>query len=172
VRRKGFTLLELVETMAIIMILVAIATPTLERYAARVQLRLAGTTLVQDLRDMQANAVGEDSFYTMVFVTDENRYYFRQGTESYAPAGTVRTERSLSRYAGFPLAVGKRDPVSAVFGSETSMVSPVVTMSFNAAGRPAGTGGGHVSFMNVYDERVDIIVTPVDGSIRMEWVSQ
>ena len=171
-RRKGFTLLELVETMAIIMILVAIATPTLERYAARVQLRLAGTTLVQDLRDMQANAVGEDSFYTMVFVTDENRYYFRQGTESYAPAGTVRTERSLSRYAGFPLAVGKRDPVSAVFGSETSMVSPVVTMSFNAAGRPAGTGGGHVSFMNVYDERVDIIVTPVDGSIRMEWVSQ
>jgi type II secretory pathway pseudopilin PulG len=172
VRRKGFTLLELVETMAIIMILVTIVMLSLERYVARVQLRLAGMTLVQDLRDMQANAVGEDSFYTMVFVTDENRYYFRQGTESYAPAGTVRTERSLSRYAGFPLAVGKRDPVSAVFGSETSMVSPVVTMSFNAAGRPAGTGGGHVSFMNVYDERVDIIVTPVDGSIRMEWVSQ
>ena len=141
-RRKGFTLLELVVTIAIIMILVAIATPTLERYVARVQLRLAGTTLVQDLRDMQANAVGEDSFYTMVFVTDENRYYFRQGTESYAPAGTVRTERSLSRYAGFPLAVGKRDPVSAVFGSETSMVSPVVTMSFNAMGRPAGGSGG------------------------------
>jgi type II secretory pathway pseudopilin PulG len=172
VRRKGFTVLELVVTIAIIMMLVTVAMPSLERYVARVQLRLAGTTLVQDLRDMQANAVGEDSFYTMVFVTDENRYYFRQGTESYAPVGTVRTERSLSRYAGFPLAVGKRDPVSAVFGSETSMVSPVVTMSFNAAGRPAGTGGGHVSFMNVYDERVDIIVTPVDGSIRMEWVSQ
>jgi prepilin-type N-terminal cleavage/methylation domain-containing protein len=172
VRRKGFTLLELVETMAIIMILAAIAMSSTARYVARVQLRLVGTTLVQDLRDMQANAVGEDSFYTMVFVTDEDRYYFRQGTESYAPAGAVRTERSLSRNAGFPLAVGKREPVSAVFGSETSMVSPVVTMSFNAAGRPAGTGGGHVSFMNVYDERVDIIVTPVDGSIRMEWVSQ
>ncbi|MHB8107230.1 MAG: pilus assembly FimT family protein [Candidatus Cryosericum sp.] len=169
-RRKGFTLLELVVTMAIVMILVAIATPTLERYVARVQLRLAGTTLVQDLREMQASAVGEDSFYTMVFVTDENRYYFRQGTESYAPAGTVRTERSLNRWAGFPLAVGKRDPVSAVFGSETSMQTALVTMSFNSMGRPAGTGGGHVTFINAYDERVDVIVTPVDGNIRMEWV--
>jgi len=172
VRRKGFTLLELVITMAIVMILAAIAAPGLERYVARVRLRFAGMTLVQDLRDMQANAVGEDSFYTMVFVTNENRYYFRQGTTSYAPPGTVRTERSLSRYAGFPLAVGKRDPVSAVFGSETSMQTPLVTMSFNSMGRPAGTGGGHVSFTNVYDERVDVIVTPVDGNIRMEWVSQ
>jgi len=172
VRRKGFTLLELVVTMAIILILMTAAMPLGERYVSRVRLRFAGMTLVQDLRDMQANAVCEDSFYTMVFVTNENRYYFRQGTKSYAPPGTVSTERSLSRYAGFPLAVGKRDPVSAVFGSETSMQTPLVTMSFNSVGRPAGTGGGHVSFINVYDERVDVIVTPVDGNIRMEWVSQ
>ena len=170
-RRKGFTLLEVVVTMAIIMILVTIAAPPLDRYVARVRLRFAGMALVQDLREMQADAVCEDGFYTMVFVTNENRYYFRQGTESYAPAGAVRTERSLSRYAGFPLAVGKRDPVSAVFGTQTSMVSPVVTMSFNGMGRPAGgSGGGHVSFINAYDERVDVIVTPVDGNIRMEWV--
>ena len=119
---------------------------------------------------MQANAVCEDCFYTMVFVTNENRYYYRQGTKSYVPPGAVRTERSLSRYAGFPLAVGKRSPVSAVFGPETSMQTPLVTMSFNAMGRPAGTGGGHVSVINAYDERVDVIVTPVDGNIRMAWV--
>ena len=171
VRRKGFTLLELVVAMAIVMILVTIAVQPLDRYVARVRLRFAGMTLVQDLRDMQANAVCEDCFYTMVFVTNENRYYFRQGTKSYAPPGAVRTERSLSRYAGFPLAVGKRDPISAVFGTQTSMVSPVVTMSFNAMGRPAGgSGGGHVSFINVYGERVDVIVTPVDGNIRMAGV--
>ena len=170
-RRKGFTLLELVVTMAIVMILVTIAVSPLDRYVARVRLRFAGMTLVQDLRDMQANAVCEDAFYTIVFVTDENRYYIRPGTKSQAPSGSSRVERSLSRYAGFPLAVGKRDPVSAVFGTQTSMVSPVVTMSFNAMGRPAGgSGGGHVSFINTYDERIDVIVTPVDGSIRMAWV--
>src|SRR5664280_490505 len=75
VRRKGFTLLELVVTMAIVMILITIAVPPLDRYVARVRLRFAGITLVQDLRDMQANAVCEDCFYTMVFVTNENRYY-------------------------------------------------------------------------------------------------
>jgi len=72
--RKGFTLLELVVAMAIVMILVTIAVQPLDRYVARVRLRFAGMTLVQDLRDMQANAVCEDSFYTMVFVTNENRY--------------------------------------------------------------------------------------------------
>jgi prepilin-type N-terminal cleavage/methylation domain-containing protein len=77
--RYGFTLLELVVVMAIVMILVTIAVVPLDRYVARVRLRFAGMTLVQDLRDMQANAVCEDSFYTMVFVTNENRYYFRQG---------------------------------------------------------------------------------------------
>ncbi|MCX6096925.1 MAG: prepilin-type N-terminal cleavage/methylation domain-containing protein [Caldiserica bacterium] len=170
-RRKGFTLLELVVAMAIVMILLTIAVPRLDRYVARVRLRFAGMTLVQDLRNMQMNAEVDESFYTIVFVTNENRYYFRQGTKSYAPPGTVRTERSLSRYAGFPLAVGKRNPVSAVFGIQTSMVSPVVTMSFNEMGRPAGaSGGGHVTFLDVYGDRVDVIVTPVDGNIRMAWV--
>jgi len=170
VRRKGFTLLELVVAMAIVMILVTIVVVPLDRYVARVRLRFAGMTLVQDLRDMQANAVCEDAFYTIVFVTDENRYYIHPGTKSYAPPGSSRVERSLSRYAGFPLAAGKRSPVSAVFGSETSMQTRVVTMSFNSMGRPAGTGGGHVTFINVYGDRVDVIVTPVDGNIRMAWV--
>jgi len=172
VSRKGFTLLELVVVMTIVMILVTVAASPLDRYVRWVRLRFGGMTLVQDLRDMQANAVCEDSFYTMVFVTNENQYYFRQGTQSYAAPRAVRRERSLSRYAGFPLAVGKRYPTSAVFGSETSMQTPVVTMSFNSMGRPAGTGGGHVSFINAYGERVDVIVTPVIGRIRMEWVPQ
>jgi prepilin-type N-terminal cleavage/methylation domain-containing protein len=115
VRRKGFTLLELVLTVAIILIIVTLAAPSLSHYVARTRLRLTALGLVQDLRDMQANAVAEDSFYTIVFVTNENRYYVRPGTRSYAPPGTVKTERSLSRFAGFPLARGKRVPVSAVF---------------------------------------------------------
>jgi prepilin-type N-terminal cleavage/methylation domain-containing protein len=101
VRRKGFTLLELVVTMTIIVILMTAGMSVGERYVSRVRLRFAGMILVQDLPDMQANAVSEDCFYTYVFVTNENRYYFRQGTKSYAPPGAVRTERSLSRYAGF-----------------------------------------------------------------------
>src|SRR5450756_1804592 len=121
--------------MAIVMILIAIAMPSLERYVARVQLRFAGMTLVQDVRDMQADAVCEDCWYTIVFVSNESRDDFRQGTKTYAPPGAVRTERVLSRSAGFPLAVGNSSPTSAVFGSDTSMQTPVVTGSLTAMGR-------------------------------------
>ena len=61
-RRKGFTLLELVLTMAIILILMTAGMSLGERYVSRVPLRFAGMTLVEDLRDMQANAVCEDCF--------------------------------------------------------------------------------------------------------------
>lgn len=169
-RRKGFTPLELVVVVAIIAMLASIAIPSFSRMLAHMQLRIAGTMVAQDFRDLQVHAVGEDCYYTIVFVTNANRYYYREGTKSSAPAGAIRAERTLSRSAGFPLAAGKRSPVSAVFGPETSMVSPIVTMSFNAMGRPAQTGGGHVTLMNRYGERVDVIVTPVDGLIRMEWV--
>jgi len=57
VRRKGFTLLELVVTMAFILILMTTGMSLGERYVSRARLRFAGMTLVQDLRDMQANAV-------------------------------------------------------------------------------------------------------------------
>jgi hypothetical protein len=87
--------------MTIILILMTAGMSLDERYVSRVRLRFAGMTLMQDLPDMQANAVREDCFYTMVFVTNKNRYYFRQGTKSYAPVGAVRTEGALSRYAGF-----------------------------------------------------------------------
>ena len=50
------------------------------------------------------------------------------------------------------------------------MQTPLVTMSFNAMGRPAGTVGGHVTYIYLYGYRVDVIVTPVDGNIRMALV--
>ena len=169
-RRKGSSLLELVVVVAIVAILAAVAVPSFSRWLAHARLQVAGTMLAQDFRDLQVHAVGEDCYYTIVFVTDENRYYYRPGTVSWTPPGAHRVERSLGGQAGFPLAMGKRVPVSAVFGPQTSLRTPVVAMSFNAMGRPAGTGGGHVTLMNRYDERVDVIVTPVDGLIRMEWV--
>ena len=169
-RRKGFTLLELVVAMAIVMILVSIAMAGYGRNLGRLRLRFVGMTLVADLRQMQAEAITEGAYHTIVFVTDENRYYFREGTKSWAPTGAVRVERRLDSGAGFPLAVGKWDPVSAVFGPQTSMVSPVVTMSYNELGHPAGDSGwGHVTLVTPYGDRLNVIVTSVDGSARMQW---
>jgi Tfp pilus assembly protein FimT len=171
VYRRGTSVLELVVVVAIIAVLTLCGIPAYARRVARLQLQLAGTTLVRDLREMQAEAVVDGTFHTIVFVTNENRYYFREGTRSWAPAGAVRVERRLSSSAGFPLAAGKRDPKSAVFGFQSSMASPVVTMSFNELGHPAGySGWGHVTLVTPYGDRLDVIVSSDEGWTRMEWV--
>lgn len=172
-RRKGTTLLELLVVLAITLLLASFAIPSFARYLAHARLQLAGTTLVQDLQTIQTSAIGDDDYYTIVFITNENRYYFRPGTTSYAPPNSVRVERQLSSLAGFPLAtMNVIAPVSVVFGPESSSRAyPIVTMSFNGAGRPSQTGGGHVTLVNRYKERIDVIVTPVDGRIYMKWVT-
>jgi len=173
VRRKGTTLVELLVVITIILLLASFAIPSFARYLAHARLQLAGTTLVQDLQTIQTCAIGDDDYYTIVFITNQNRYYFRPGTTSYAPAGAVSTERQLSTLAGFPLVtLNKVSPVSAVFGPESSSRAyPIVTMSFNGAGRPSQTGGGHVTLVNRYYERIDVVITPVDGHITMRWVT-
>lgn len=161
-RRKGFTLLELVLVVVIVMILASIAMASYGRNLGRFRLRFVGMTLVAGLRQMQAEAITEGAYHTIVFVTDENRYYFREGTKSWAPVGAVRVERRLDSSAGFPL---------AVFGLQTSRQSAIVTMSYNELGHPADESGwGHVTLVTPYGGRLDVIVTSVDGSARMKWV--
>ena len=87
--RRGSSLLELIVVVAIVAILAAVAIPSFSRMLAHLQLRIAGTSLVQDLRDLQVHAIGEDCYYTIVFVTNAKRYYYREGTKSFAPAGAV-----------------------------------------------------------------------------------
>ena len=82
--------------------------------------------------------------------------------------------RQLGGSVGFPKAFGKYSPSSAYFGGASSNACPpsgVVVFTFNAFGRPC-EGGERVTLVNRAGDRVDVIVTPVIGRIRMEWVAQ
>ena len=136
-RGKGFTLLELAVVVAVVVILATVALRSFGRYVARVRLRLFSMTLVQDLRDMQAEAICAQDYHTIVLKTSENRYYYRPGAKSSVPAGVIPTERLLDQSTEIAVPPGKRCPVSAVFGLQTSKQSAIVTMSFNSVGRRA-----------------------------------
>jgi prepilin-type N-terminal cleavage/methylation domain-containing protein len=174
VRRKGFTLVELIVVVTIVAVLTGASVPYLGRYVSRRQLELAGFSLVQDLRRVQMDAVFTRTDRKLQFIPGSNWYRFETeaGSLVLPPKLDGLYVRQLGGSVGFPKAFGKYSPSSAYFGGSSSNACPpsgVVILTFNAFGRPS-EGGGRVTLVDRAGDQVDIIVTPVIGRIRMEWV--
>jgi prepilin-type N-terminal cleavage/methylation domain-containing protein len=174
VERKGFTLVELMVVVAIVTILAGASVPYLGRYVSRRQLEAASFELVQDLRRVQADAVFTRTVRKVEFWPRQNLYRFETAAEAigFPTDQSHVVVRQLSDAVGFPFAFGKTYPNSAYFGwsvYNTCPASTIVKLSFNEWGRPS-QGGGQVTFVTRGGDQVSVIVTPVIGRIRMEWV--
>jgi prepilin-type N-terminal cleavage/methylation domain-containing protein len=173
-RRKGFSLIELITVVAVLVVLIGATVPYLGRYFARRQLETAGYALVQDLRRVQMSAISSRTNRKVQFVPGSNWYRFETeaGSLVLPPKLDGLCKRQLGGSVGFPRAFGKYAPSSGYFGGASTNACPpsgVVVLTFNAFGRPC-EGGGRVTLMDRAGDRVDVIVTPVVGRIRMEWV--
>jgi len=176
VRRKGFTLVELMVVTAIVTILAGASVAYVGRYVTRRQLEASGFALVQDLRRVQMDAVFTRTDRKVQFVPGSNWYRFETeaGSLVLPPKVGGLCKRQLGGSVGFPRAFGKYAPSSAYFGGASTNACPpsgVVVLTFNAFGRPC-EGGGRVTLVDRAGDRVDVIVTPVIGRIRMEWVQE
>jgi prepilin-type N-terminal cleavage/methylation domain-containing protein len=172
--RKGFTLVELVVVVAIVTVLIGASVPYVGRYLGRRQLETAGFTMVQDLRRVQMDAVFTRTRRKVQFIPGANWYRYETKALSLVlpPKLDGLFKRQLSGPVGFPKAFGRNVPASAYFGGSANNRCPasgVVVLTFNEFGRPS-EGGGRVTLVNRAGDQVDIIVTPVIGRIRMEWV--
>ncbi|MHB8071053.1 MAG: pilus assembly FimT family protein [Candidatus Cryosericum sp.] len=172
--RKGFTLVELMVVVGIVTILACASALYAGRYVGRRQLESAGFTLVQDLRRVQADAIFTRTDRKVQFIPGSNWYRFETEADSLVlpPKLDGLYKRQLSGTVGFPKALGKNSPSSAYFGGASTNACPpsgVVVLTFNAFGRPC-EGGGRVTLVDRAGDQVDVIVTPVIGRIRMEWV--
>ena len=74
--RPGFTLIELIMTLALISILLLIVTPNTNIYSNYLQDREI-STLVRDLKTTRTRAVSEGRSYTFQIVQDGSGYYIR-----------------------------------------------------------------------------------------------
>ena len=174
--RRGFTLIKLMLVTVVVLVLAGVWTPYMGRYLGRRQFEASGAVLVQDLRRVQMDAVFTRTQRKVQFIPGSNWYRFetKAGSLVLPPKLDGLYVRQLGGSVGFPKAFGKYAPSSAYFGGASTNACPpsgVVVLTFNAFGRPC-EGGGRVTLVDRAGDRVDVIVVPVIGRIRMEWVPQ
>ena len=94
--RRGFTLIELMIVMAIVLVLTGAGVAFTGPYVARRQVEGVAFQLVQDLRDTQSSAVFTRSYLAVTLDVPNGRYSFER-----TPGGTpvVRQFDSATGYA-------------------------------------------------------------------------
>jgi prepilin-type N-terminal cleavage/methylation domain-containing protein len=79
-KAAGFTLVELVITLAIIAIVAGIAYPTFQKFAVQGKLKAAARELMGDFANMKARAMAENVSYEITFNVAGNSYSMQAST--------------------------------------------------------------------------------------------
>jgi prepilin-type N-terminal cleavage/methylation domain-containing protein len=95
---RGFTVLELMVTVAIIGIVAGIAIPTFNRMAVNGNLRTAARDIMGDIANLKEGAMAQNTQYSMIFNTGTNSY-----TLPLLPGGTLATKSPASLGQGIQL---------------------------------------------------------------------
>jgi prepilin-type N-terminal cleavage/methylation domain-containing protein len=74
-KESGFTLIELMVTIAIILIMASIAVPSFLSWLPRQRLRTAAADLAADIQSVKLNAIKENRNWAIVFNTAKDIYY-------------------------------------------------------------------------------------------------
>ena len=91
IRDKGFSFVELLILVALILGLIAIAVPSIDRFSTNYQLRSSANLLTDELNTARTLAVSRGTAYTMQFNAARNTF------QVIDPADAVNPPRALKR---------------------------------------------------------------------------
>jgi prepilin-type N-terminal cleavage/methylation domain-containing protein len=96
---KGFTLVELLVTIALVAIVGAIAVPSYFGYSLNTNLKAAARNIQNDFLDLKERAIAESTMYRITFDQSGNTYTIEKGTETGAPYTPIEV-KTLSAFGG------------------------------------------------------------------------
>lgn len=142
-KQRGFTLLEVILAIAILGIILSIATPNLQKPLARYRLKSTGMQLATDLRWVRQQSIyGKAVMVNIWFSLSNDIYIIRENTK-------VILQRTL--------------PPGIEFIEIELQQNP---LTFSLAGAPGG--GGRIGLKNAYGETCYVYIMPSSGRIRVE----
>ena len=142
---NGFTLLNLILTLAIMGILATIALPTIRRYQPSLQLKAAGRNFIADIRYAQELTVSEQSAYYVAVNASSSTYYIAKQSEPESPIKTV-------------------DIKEGIFINESSGFTDnkIIFNSYGSVSQP-----GTITLINSQNQTLTITIKP-SGYVRLE----
>jgi prepilin-type N-terminal cleavage/methylation domain-containing protein len=167
---SAFSLIELMVVMAIVLILAGVGVAYVGAYMPRRQVEGVAFQLVQDLRDVQSQAVFKRHVMEVRFRANAayGEYEFETKPDGFASGATMK--RTLTRAAG----------LSSVYLSSGHQIPGATTVSifFDAFGKPgidaSGTpvdlnGGAIASIVAPSGAEIHVRVSPIIGQASLVW---
>ena len=149
-RRQGFTLVEMVMVLMIVVLVGMVAIPNWNNFLRSWDVDMETKKLVTKIRDVQQNAMAEQKDYQIVFDSMADTYEVqRQGTVGYdSVEGPDTFEHGIQ--------------------VSTNIMTPMTdTLRFDKFGAPA-QGGGIFLTDSQGANSATVVVTPVTGRIQIQ----
>jgi prepilin-type N-terminal cleavage/methylation domain-containing protein len=179
--RHGFSLIELMIVMAVVIVMTAVGVAFTGPYVARRQVEGLAFEMVQDLRNAQSTAVFTRSYLAVTLDVPNSRYSFER-TSGGTPV--VHELNSVTGFASSVLGASfTGDCVYFTSSAKSTAAAPAsVTFYFSPRGVPVTAQsetatidaqldgkGGLISLAGRGGGRIEIRISPVVGQATMEW---
>jgi len=142
----GFSMVELLLTLVLLSIVLAIAAPTLRGWADNSNLKGAARGISGDIYGLKERATAESRQYRIVFnVNPTNTYLLQQGTVSGAPYNTIET-RTFQEYGNVQMTSANQFDVTTRGTMSAGTIVLTNSRGSTATITTLQTGRAHVTY--------------------------
>ena len=169
---KGFSLLELMIVLGIVMVVSTISVPSLIKANRGYQLQSSARAIAQELQAAKFKAIGSNSSKTITFDTSANSFVSSAGVITTLPANvkfealpTTMTAPAMIQTASGNSLTGQKSDAKLAISLATGATSNQFKVSFSSRGIPEVEPGvvNWLYLSNQDGERVAVVLTSAGG---------